>query len=256
MTRIEDLHDRVAHRVALLECGPIGLAVAGALRLASAKRTLELRVVQSARENVGERRDRRAGHAREIVDEVVLEFVVDDARAAGDAVERRKRHVLHLRAARLETVDRGAHDTCGLLVVGFGSEVRRQHAEPGAAKGRRVERGNESRHRSAGKDTRGRICRVGADGCVEADCEISHGARQRPAHVLRVRKRNDAVDARQPFRRSQPEEVLIRRRDSDRATGVRSPRDRREARRDRRRAATARAAGVAVGIVRVAGLAA
>jgi len=58
---------------------------------------------------------------------------------------------------------------------------------------------------------------VSPDRRIESDGQIADGPRQRPPDILRMREWNDAVDARQSLGGPKADEVVLRRRNPDRA---------------------------------------
>src|SRR5678816_2254656 len=88
------------------------------------------------------------------------------------------------RASRRHLIDRRAHDAPAFLIVCLRAEVRDENAEAFSAERCGVEGVDESRDALSFENVSRRVGRVRADRRVEADREIGHRARDRPAHVL------------------------------------------------------------------------
>ena len=131
------------------------LGVAPLGRVAQPEGLIERVVVQPALEDLAERRHRRARVAGQVVGEVELELVADDAALAQQVVEAGHDHVDELGALRLHRVERLAHELAHLVVFGRGAKERPQHADARALErgaGRepsRYERRHVRRARSA-----------------------------------------------------------------------------------------------------------
>ena len=251
---VHETHDRLpeglpaGHHLRVLVGGLLG---AGDAPPEGAVQSL---VVETRLHDLLERRHRSVRDPGQVVHQVELELQVDQAGACEQAVQAGDGCVYHLGAQRVHPGQRGAHDlgdppSAPALLQPVG-----QHADAGALQRGRVESVLEAGGRAPLQHGRGGIGGVRPDRRVQRDRQVGHGARERAAGVLRVRERQDAVDARQPLGRPQPEQVVHRRRDADRAAGVTPPPHRREARGHRRPRPPRAPARVARGLVGVAAL--
>src|SRR5947209_7812376 len=97
------------------ERGAVGVAVPRSVSLAAPQPAFERNVIQPMVENLGERFDGGVRHSRQVVDEVVLELVVDDAGAVDGAVEPWNGDVHDLGAARFHPLERRSNDSSRFL---------------------------------------------------------------------------------------------------------------------------------------------
>ena len=141
-------------------------------------------------------------------------------------------------------LDRRVHDSRHLLIFRRLPKERSENTDPSALQPVRSEMVEVAWRDLVGAQGRNLVRRIEPYRGIEHDGEIGDAPGERPADVLGVRQRNDAVAARKPPRGAEPDEVVVRGRDSNRATRVAAHPHRGIARRDGRSGAATRPAGV------------
>ena len=242
---LEDRNDRVAHGAVLGQGRAILLAIARGHFVAAAVPGFEIRVMQSPVQNVLDRTHRCARRRGEIIDEIPLEFVGNDAGTPDERVQGGNFDLDDLRARLFHLFDGLPDDPPRLAVLRRVAEVGSQHADACTAERGRIQRVHETGEGTAFERACGGVGGVGSDGRVEPDGEVRGGARQGTSHILRVRQRNDAVDAGESLRGTQAEQIVVRCRNPNRSARVTPPTEDGEVRGDCGARATARAARIA-----------
>ena len=140
MAVVHDRHDRLSQCVARGETAfvLVALEVVVGCAIGDLQDALKLRGVQSGREQLLHRRDRRAG-CRQVAAERRLDLLQEDIRRRDQRGEIRDRDVHGRRAVGLHLVDRALHHGSDLRVFGRAAEILRQDAHARAFERRAFE---------------------------------------------------------------------------------------------------------------------